>query len=157
MSQPAHSAEPAQPAAAAQPAGEPIVYQGRLHWAIFVRPVMLTALAALLFSNGQALFGAAAALAAGLLWAAALMASGGSLLVITERRVLISSGAIYRVSLDLPLAQVDGVAVRQDTMGRLLGYGTLLVDGSDGSHVACPTVARPEEFSRQLQLLRPRD
>ncbi len=148
--QPVESAQPAQSAAS----GERIVYQARLHWAIFVRPVMLTCLAILLFSNDQPFLGVAAALVAGLLWAGALMTSGGSLLVITERRVLVNTGAIYRVSLALSLDEVDAVTVRQDTMGRLLGYGTLMVDGSDGSRAVCPTVAHADEFRRQFQLLR---
>lgn len=149
--QPARTAQPEEPA---QPAGELILYQGKLHWAVYVRPVMISCLAALLFSSGEPLFGLAAALAAGALWAAALMAAGGAVFLITERRVRIRSGSVYRVSLDLPLARVDGVSVRQDTMGRLLGYGTLRVDGSDGSRAVCPGVARAAEFSRQLEALR---
>jgi uncharacterized membrane protein YdbT with pleckstrin-like domain len=142
--------EPEQP----KPAGELIVYQGKLHWAVFVRPVMVSCLAVLLFNYGEPLFGAAATIVAGMLWAAALMAAWSSVFVITERRVLIRAGTIYRTDLDLPLERIDGVGVRQDAMGRLLGYGTLVVDGSDGTRATCTTVARAAEFSRQLQSLR---
>jgi uncharacterized membrane protein YdbT with pleckstrin-like domain len=93
-------------------------------------------------------------IAAGLFWAAALMAAAGSLFVITERRVLIRAGAVYRVNLDLPLEQVEAVTVRQDTMGRLLGYGTLVVDGNDGSRATCTTVAHAAEFGQQLRTVR---
>lgn len=136
------------------PAGELIVYQGKLHWAVFVRPVMFTSLALILFTYSEPLFGAAAMIAAGLFWAAAFMAAWSSVYLITERRVLIRAGTIYKVNLDLPLERVDSVAVRQDTMGRLLGYGTLVVDGSDGSRAICPTVAHAGEFDRQLRSLR---
>jgi uncharacterized membrane protein YdbT with pleckstrin-like domain len=138
----------------AQPAGELITYQGKLHWSVFVRPVMFSCLAALLFSNGEPFYGAAATLAAGLFWGAALMAAWGSVFVITERRVLVRAGTIFRVNLNLPLDQVERVEVRQDTMGRLLGYGTLLVDGHDGSRVVCPGLAHAAEFQRQLQAAR---
>lgn len=142
--------EPAQTA----PAGELILYQGKLHWSIYVRPLMFTCLAAVLFSGGEPLYGAAAALAAGVFWAAALMAAWSAQFLITERRVRLSSGAFFRVSLDLPLAQVDKVEVRQDTMGRLLGYGTLLVDGQDGTHAACPGLAHAGEFGTRLMAVR---
>lgn len=144
---PTHEAEPA-------PAGEPIIYRGALHWAIFVRPVMLTCLALLLLHYQEPLFAAAAAIGAGMVWAAALLSAWSSLFVLTDRRVLIRAGTIYRVVLDLPFAEVDGVSVRQDLMGRLLGYGTLVVDGRDGSRACCPAVARATEFSRQLRGLR---
>jgi uncharacterized membrane protein YdbT with pleckstrin-like domain len=137
-----------------KPAGELIIYQGKLHWAVFVRPVMVTCLALILFNYGEPLFGAAATIVAGVFWAAALMAAWSSVFVITERRVLIRAGTIYRTDLDLPLERVDGVSVRQDAMGRLLGYGTLVVDGSDGARAICTTVARAAEFGRQLQALR---
>ncbi|NTU80848.1 MAG: PH domain-containing protein [Chloroflexales bacterium] len=135
-------------------AGEMIVYQGKLHWAIFVRPVMFTCLALTLFNYNEPLYGAAAMIVAGLFWAATLMAVAGSLFVITERRILIRSGTVYRVDLDLPLEQVDAVTVRQDTMGRLLGYGTLVVDGRDGSRATCATVAHADRFGQQLRTLR---
>lgn len=135
-------------------AGEMIVYQGKLHWAIFVRPVMFTCLGLLLFSYDQPLYGAAAVIVAGLFWAASLMAAAGSRFVITERRVQIRAGTVYRVSLDLPLDQVDAVTIRQDTMGRILGYGTLVVDGKDGSRATCPTVAHADEFGQRLRTLR---
>jgi uncharacterized membrane protein YdbT with pleckstrin-like domain len=136
-----------------EPTGEPIHYQGRLHWTIYVRPVMLTCIALTIFKYGEPLVGAAFALAAGLFWAAALMAVAGSALLITDRRVRLSSGAVYRVTLELPLDEVDSVSVRQDMMGRLLGYGTLVVDSSGGARASCPNVARPAEFRRQLQAL----
>jgi uncharacterized membrane protein YdbT with pleckstrin-like domain len=159
MGQPAQPAQPLQPVQPPQPAraaeeGERIVYQGKLHWAIYVRPVMVSCLAILLFSYGEPLFGAAATIGAGLLWAAALMSGWGSVFLITERRVIIRAGSVYRVSLDLALEQVEAVQASQDTMGRLLGYGTLRIDGSDGSRAVCPTVARAAEFSRQLKKLR---
>lgn len=135
-----------------QPAsGELIIYQGRLHWAIYVRPLMFTCIALTLFGYDQPFLGAAAMIASGLFWAAAIMAAANARLIITERRVLISAGAVFQLSLDLPLAQVERVRVDQDTMGRLLGYGTLVVDGQDGSRVACPRVAHAAEFDQQLR------
>ncbi len=134
------------------PADEVIVYQGKLHWAIYVRPVMLTCLALTLFNYDLSLYGAAAGVAAGLLWAVTLVAVVKSRLVITPRRVRIRAGTIKQVSLDLPLDQVATVTVREDTMGRLFGYGTLVVDGKDGSHATCASVAHAAEFKRQLRI-----
>jgi uncharacterized membrane protein YdbT with pleckstrin-like domain len=133
-----------------EPTGEPIHYQGRLHWTIFVRPVMLTCLALLLFNTDNVLIGALFALAAALFWLAALLAFRSAALLITDRRVRLSSGTIYRVSVDLPLSEIDRISVRQDFMGRLLGYGTLLVESTNGTRVSCPNLTRPAEFERRL-------
>lgn len=133
-----------------EPSGEPIHYQGRLHWTIFVRPVMLTCLALLLFNADNALLGAIFALAAALFWVAALLAFRSAALLITDRRVRLSSGTIYRVSIDLPLSEIDRISVRQDVMGRLLGYGTLVVESTNGTRASCPNLTQPAEFERQL-------
>lgn len=132
------------------PQGEMILYGGRLHWAYFLRPVMFTTLALALFNLGETFAGLAVLILAGLFWAAHALSASSTRLLITSRRVIVQTGYLWRTSLVLPLDEVDRVQVQTDTMGRLLGYGTIVVDGRDGSRAAVGCVARAGDFGAAL-------
>jgi uncharacterized membrane protein YdbT with pleckstrin-like domain len=134
-----------------EPMGEAILYRGRLHWTIYVRPVMLSCLALFLFNYGELVLSLISGLAAVLFWGAALLAARSTGLLITDQRVRLSSGTIYRVQVELPLAAIDQISMNQDFMGRMLGYGTLVVTSREGTRANCPNLAEPAEFYRELE------
>ena len=54
-------------------------------------------------------------------------------LVVTTRRLLVREGVHRRHGLDVPLERISAVHTRRTRVGRLLGYGSLVVDvGPDG-------------------------
>ncbi|RRR75797.1 MAG: PH domain-containing protein [Candidatus Viridilinea halotolerans] len=137
---------------AAEGAGEAVLYQGRLHWTIFVRPVMLACLALLLLTSDNLIVGIIVLPIALAFWVMALTANSNSAQLITAERVRLSHGRIYRHRVEIPLAQIDRVKLKQDTMGRMLGYGTLIVESSRGDHASCANLSDPSEFQRQLEV-----
>jgi uncharacterized membrane protein YdbT with pleckstrin-like domain len=70
---------------------------------------------------------------------------------VTNRRVVIKTGLLHRRSFDLMLKQVEGVNVDQPLLGRLLGYGTLIVSGTGGKQEVFKQVSAATEFKRRLQ------
>ena len=60
-------------------------------------------------------------------------------------------GYLPRRVLDTPLAQVAGVQVRQSALGQKLGYGTVVVRGTDGSSHAFSTLNYPVAFQERVQ------
>jgi uncharacterized membrane protein YdbT with pleckstrin-like domain len=59
---------------------------------------------------------------------------------------------IRRHSLELLLRQVEGIRVDQGLLGRVLGYGTIVVGGTGGTAEPFPEIASPLEFRRQVQM-----
>jgi uncharacterized membrane protein YdbT with pleckstrin-like domain len=70
---------------------------------------------------------------------------------VTNRRVLIKVGFIRRHSLELLLPKVEGIAVDQGILGRILGYGTIIVTGTGGTKEPFRNIAAPMEFRKMVQ------
>ena len=140
-------------------AGEHVVYKTRLHWVLFLKP-------ALLFLGGVALavvlrqvqdppwlwmIGAAVALI-GLVWGLVhyveLMTSE---FAVTSSRLIMKVGLISRYTTELLLTKVETIGVQQGLMGRMLGYGDLIVTGTGGAREVFRRVRDPIGFRNHVQ------
>ena len=109
---------------------EAVVYETHLHWITFI--------------SLRGVF---------TLFLAPLIARWTSEFAITNRRVVIKQGLISRHTLEMNLSKIESVNVDQTVMGRLLGYGTIIVIGTGGTRESFADIARPVEFRRQFQSL----
>jgi uncharacterized membrane protein YdbT with pleckstrin-like domain len=140
-------------------AGEQVVYKTRLHWVLFLKPALLSlggvALAVVLRQVQDPpwlwMIGAAVALI-GLVWALVhyveLMTSE---FAVTSSRLIMKVGLISRYTTELLLAKVETIGVHQDLMGRLLGYGDLVVTGTGGAREVFRRVRDPIGFRNHVQ------
>jgi uncharacterized membrane protein YdbT with pleckstrin-like domain len=137
--------------------GEEIVYRARLHWTIFLKSIVVV------------LLGAALAIVLRLYqpeywWAGAALAGIGLLIAIppiikyssaefavTNKRILSKVGFIERESDETLLSKVEAISVDQGILGRLLGFGRLMITGTGGTEETFPRIADPLEFRRQIQ------
>ncbi|HMK14581.1 MAG TPA: PH domain-containing protein [Burkholderiales bacterium] len=71
---------------------------------------------------------------------------------VTNKRVIIKIGLIQRHTLELLLTQVETIGVDQGIMGRILGYGKIVVVGTGGTNEPFSRIARPLEFRRQVEI-----
>lgn len=71
-------------------------------------------------------------------------------LVITDRRVIAKHGFIATTSYELMMTKVEGATIDQTVLGRVLGYGTLMVKGTGGGISPIDHVARPFYFHAAL-------
>ncbi len=137
-------------------------YRTTLHWIVFARFGLLALLAFLFVAMPFAI--AVQALAGSQIgWFAlplpALMmlpptlAFASSELVITDKRVLIKTGIVSRQTLEMFIAGIESIGVRQDMLGRMFDYGTVTIRGMGGSEEAFEAIARPVEFRNALQRL----
>ncbi|MDQ6622255.1 MAG: PH domain-containing protein, partial [Verrucomicrobiota bacterium] len=110
-----------------------------LHWIIFIRygilGLVLFFFLALPFAIVvQALFGSEVGWFALPLPAFAMVppavAFASSELVVTNLRVLIKTGIIRRQTLEMFISKVESIAVDQGFLGRIFGYGTVLIRGT---------------------------
>jgi len=73
-------------------------------------------------------------------------------MAVTNKRVIVKSGLANRRTIELLLSRIESIAVEEPALGRLLGYGTVIVRGTGGTPEVFPQIARPLEFREQVQL-----
>lgn len=132
--------------------GETVLCKGRLHWVIYLKPVVVIAFGVLLLNPWSPhlpniwIFGCGA-IAVGLLAAIPPMLHAWSTeLVVTSLRVIAKRGLIRRRTFEMLHKKVESIEVQQGLAGRLLGYGTLVLHGTGGGIETIPVISRPLRF-----------
>jgi len=69
---------------------------------------------------------------------------------VSSLRILSHQGFLGRTTTELYLISVDGVSVRQNPLGRLLGYASLIVAGRGDNEVHLSFVRRPDEVQEKI-------
>jgi len=140
--------------------GETIGRETHLHWKIYVPAMIFFALSILLFavvfSGGQ---GTKAAMPVPMVFlgAAVLAAIVGSVMrsasefAVTNKRVLVKTGWLRRHSTEILLRQVEGITVDQGILGRILDYGTIVVEGTGSDRTPYKGIAGPLKFRMAVQ------
>ena len=91
-----------------------------------------------------------------LLGAVALIGGGITRRVATEvavsnQRVLIKTGLLSHLSVEVLLPKVESIGVDEPFLGRVLGYGSVIVRGTGGTFETFDKIAHPNELRRQVQ------
>lgn len=152
--------------------GENVLYQGRIHWGIYLGEAMTASVSLLwvfaarctqlperlnLATFGfrpEALYPAyALAVVAALSLLRDFARYYATELVITNRRVIAKFGVVRRVSYEVLLDKVEGANISVTILGRCLGYGSVEVKGTGGRTAPVPYVAQPYRFQRELMCL----
>lgn len=72
-------------------------------------------------------------------------------IAITSERLIYKKGLIARHIGELNIDRIEGVSVRQEVIGRLLGYGRVLIRGMGVGEVLLPSIEAPIAFRRAIQ------
>lgn len=131
--------------------GEQIVHRAKRHPVIFVWTGMWFILGALLFAGKATDGGVVCILIGAILGVAAFFDMSGSEFGVTNKRVIIKVGVLRRKSLEILLNKVEGVSVDQGILGRVLGYGNIIVNGTGSTKEPFKSIADPLEFRRRVQ------
>ena len=148
--------------------GERVIYQTRLHWIVMLGNLLAGVVLAaaggglLYYATNQAGFEVAtvhimqgtgiALIVAGLiviLWGMARR--NATEMAVTNRRVIVKTGLASRRTIEMLLNKVESIEVSETTMGRLLGYGAIVVVGTGGSTEPFRKIAHPLTFRSRLQ------
>ncbi len=149
-------------------AGETVQYQTKLHWIVMLGHAGLTAffllagVALLVFSwntrhnadshsNILIWVALAAFLVAAILLGIGLIKRGATVMVLTNKRVIVKTGLASRRTIELLLSRIESIAVEEPAMGRMLGYGTVVIRGTGGTPETFEKISRPLEFREQVQ------
>ncbi len=148
--------------------GETVEYQTNLHWIVMLGHA---GLAAFFLLAGVALlvvsFGArqnteyhssvlvwpalGSFLVAAILFVVGLIKRNATEMSLTNKRVIVKTGLASRRTIELLLSRIESIAVEEPAMGRMLGYGTVIIRGSGGTPEVFEKIAHPLQFREQVQ------
>jgi uncharacterized membrane protein YdbT with pleckstrin-like domain len=132
--------------------GENIVYRTKLHWIVFLWPLIFLLIAITFFTNGEdAAIGRLFIIIAIFSGISALINFKTSEFIITNKRVIVKVGFIRRNSIELLLKKVEGIQVNQGILGRVLGFGSIIVNGTGGTKNPFNKIDAPLEFRKKAQ------
>jgi uncharacterized membrane protein YdbT with pleckstrin-like domain len=140
--------------------GESVILTTRLHPIIFLPAALWLVVAVVLLIvaltlsgdfriGGEALavFCLIFAIAAGI---PALIRRISTELAVTDRRVIYKSGVLARHTLEMNRSKVESVDVDQSVLGRLCGFGTIVVRGTGGSLEPIRMISDPLTFRSHI-------
>jgi uncharacterized membrane protein YdbT with pleckstrin-like domain len=141
--------------------GETVMYATHLHWILYLRAVVLLALslACVVAAGGVAqpaiatvieIAAAVLALLAAIAGLSALIRRTTTEFAITDRRVIYKTGILRRHTMEINRSKVETVGVDQSILGRILGYGTVIVRGTGGSFEPIPFIGEPLLFRSHI-------
>lgn len=148
--------------------GETVQYQTNLHWIVMLGHAglaaffLLAGIALLVFSfstwhnaesHSTALIWLALAslVVAGVLLGIGVVKRNATEMSLTNKRVIVKTGLATRRTIELLLSRIESVVVEESAMGRVLGYGTVIIRGTGGTPEVFEKIAHPLEFREQVQ------
>jgi uncharacterized membrane protein YdbT with pleckstrin-like domain len=153
-------------------AGESVILQARMHGVVVALPAIGVVIVCIFFGVLDAVFqqlmrafiGGGAILpgifllpcipflflgAVGTL--IAWLARSHTLITLTTRRLIINQGILSKTTVELLLKQIETVAMRLPLLGRIFGYGTVVVRGTGGGVFALPFMENAKQLYSKLQ------
>jgi uncharacterized membrane protein YdbT with pleckstrin-like domain len=70
---------------------------------------------------------------------------------VTNKRVVVKVGLVRRHSTEILLRQVEGITVDQGLFGRLLNYGTIVIEGTGSDRTPYKGIGAPLKFRLAVQ------
>ena len=155
--------------------GETLLYETRHHWMVLLGPLLMSLVLAVLgvgcfaeviaakegkgVAVGISAIGVHAMEVVGVLVIVAAIATfaygvakrNATEMAVTNRRVLIKTGMGSRRTLDLMLTRVESIGVEETFLGRMLGFGSVIVRGTGGTPESFLLISHPQEFRRSVQ------
>jgi uncharacterized membrane protein YdbT with pleckstrin-like domain len=150
--------------------GESVQYQTKLHWIVMLGHAAIAILLALLAiaipitwaslgrkAKGSSvpgavyLFALMCFLVGGALFFVGMLRRNATEMAVTSKRVIVKTGVVDRRTTEILLSRIESVAVEEPALGRLFGYGTVIVRGTGGTPEVFEKIYHPLEFREQVQ------
>lgn len=142
--------------------GETLRYVGRLHWIVYLPGLVLFAIAvalaaAIVAASQLGNFVPYLLIALDLVMLVSLLTLLAAAvrrwtteIAVTDRRVIFKRGLIRCHTIEMNMDKVETVDVDQSLVGRLLGYGDIVVRGTGSSIEPFRKIAAPLDFRNQV-------
>ena len=132
---------------------ESVVYETRLHWIMYAAGFSLTivGLCLLFFTSALSIPGAFLFVAGVISLIVAWIRRVTSEFAVTNKRVIIKIGVIWRRTIEMNLSSLETIEVDQDVIGRIIGYGKVVIIGTGGTNEPFSRIENPLEFRKAVQ------
>lgn len=149
--------------------GETVQYQTELHWIVMLGHTLIAAVLAvigvgLLVTPWSSVNGSLVSYVAVLRWAGVVFLAiaaiffgigivrrGATVMALTNKRVIVKTGLASRRTVELLLSRIESVVVEEPALGRVLGYGTVIIRGTGGTPETFEKIYHPLQFREQVQ------
>lgn len=134
--------------------GEEIRYRARIHIFLFLQPAILLVIGYMCYLESIKVthyLGITLLFLALVSLVQRVFVKVGSIYAVTNRRVIIKTGVISRRTVELVLAKCEGVQVVQNVLGRIFGYGSIVVT-TGGATNCYYYVSDPFRFKRAINM-----
>jgi uncharacterized membrane protein YdbT with pleckstrin-like domain len=128
--------------------GERVVEQAQVHWWAWGKGVVAILLGFLLAAMGSHGLAGFLFLLGLFLIVRGVIVVMTTELAVTDRRVIAKFGLIRRSTVELLHQRIEGLTVDQSIFGRLLGFGTVVVNGTGSGKTPVPHITKPLEFRK---------
>lgn len=120
---------------------ERVLVVGRLHWSIYLRAILVLAVAVAIMTASfwladeqprfyAQVLAAIAAVLGLLMVLAVFIRRHATEIVVTDRRVIFKRGILSRHSVEMNVSKIETVDVEQGLWARLFDYGTVIIRGT---------------------------
>lgn len=131
------------------------IYFTRLHWVIFLGPIIGLVIAMALYVYITQLRQVSLILIVfALLWILMTWVTFYfSSITIKRKQVILRTGIIVRQTVDIPLSKIETIDIRQSILGSILRYGTLIITGTGGTRHLINFLHHPLTCRRYIEQL----
>lgn len=135
------------------PAESNIVFFTRLHWIIFLGPILAFCAALAVHTYFPQLAQISLFLEAlFLLWIAITWVTYYfSSITIKKKQVILCTGVLVRKIVDIPLSKIETIDIRQSILGSILRYGTIVITGTGGTRHMIDYLSKPLTCRRYIE------
>ncbi len=130
-----------------------IIYKARLHWILFIWPVVLMIFGLYISVKLEPLYKAGMGLvAASIFWEVVVVLTYQcSYLIIKKKQVILCTGIFVRQTLDIALNKIESVDIRQSVLGSIFQYGSLVITGTGGTKQYINYLDKPLTCRRYIE------
>ena len=132
--------------------GEEIRYRARIHIFLFLQPTIILGIGFLFYFDTIRIthYLGVTLLFLGLVsLVQRVLVKVGSIYAVTNKRVILKTGIIGRSVVELVLAKCEGLHIEQSVLGRIFGFGTIIVT-TGGANNCYHYVAKPFRFKKEI-------
>lgn len=130
-----------------------IVYKARLHWILFIWPILVFVVGAYTAMHFTPLYNAGlAVMGFAIFWEAVVwLTYQCSYLIIKKKQIILCTGIFVRQTLDISLNKIESVDIRQSLLGSMFHYGSLVITGTGGTKQYINYLNKPLTCRRYIE------
>jgi len=134
---------------------EQLLYRAHFHWlyrAAAWRLLLAAGVGALAYDRAYPVWASAALVSLGVLvFLAIMLPIWAQQIAVTNQRLIHRRGLVRRSTEELQLRAVEEILLEQSILGRIFGFGRVIVSGTGLEDLRLPALAEPVKLRRMIQ------